>query len=159
MRRILVLLMALMLCTSSASADYWRVFDNAGLFSAEDVETIEQAIADFQRTTNTDFAVLTFEGFFGNNISGEIAELFYEYNDFGFGHTASGIVYFFHLYDGLLYANFGLKGETNASVDEETHHSIAVSCRQFITEGNYTSAVLYLIDSAKEAVIEYKKGR
>ena len=159
MKRIFVLLIALMLFATSALAEPWRVFDNAGLFSVEDAKTIEQAIADFQRTTNTDFAVLTFEGFFGNNISGKIAELFYEFNNFGFGHTASGIVYFFHLYDGMLYANFGLKGETNAIIDDEKHHSIAVSCRQFVTEGNYTSAVLHLIDSAKEEVVAYKKGR
>lgn len=157
MKKMFALLLVLLSLTTVATAEPWRVFDNAGLFTAEDVEKIEQSIAGFQRATNTDFALLTFEGYFGNNISGKIAELFYDFNNFGFGNSARGIVYFFHVYDGMLYANFGLKGEMSVIMDSEKHHSIAVVCREFVAEGNYTAAVLYLIDSATEAYTEYKK--
>lgn len=157
MKRLLVLLLTIAFFTTSALAEPWRVFDNADLFSDEEIQTIEQAISDFQRSTNVDFSVLTMDDYLGVNVSGDVAKLFFDSNNFGFGRYATGIVYFFHTHNDMLYANFGLNGEINIYMNDEKYDMAADACRQFVNDGNYCGAVLSLIESATEAVIEYKK--
>lgn len=154
MRRFVVTLAALLCFAFSAIAEPWRVFDNAGLFSVEEIQIIEHAITGFQRETNMDFAVLTMTDYFGKNNSWDIAKAFYESNNFGFGNQASGIIYFFHLIDGMLYANYGMCGEMSTAWGSESNSTASTACRQLVFDGKYKDAVLQLIESATEAIKE-----
>lgn len=157
MKRMFLIVTTVLCFISTALGEPWRVFDNAKLFTDEEIKTIEQAISDFQRFTNNDFAVLTFEGYFGKNNSGDIAMAFYNSNNFGFGNQASGVIYFFHVIDGMLYASYGWRGEMCNIWNDEINAAVSEDCRNLVHEGKYSNAVLKLIESAAEAVETYKK--
>ena len=59
-----VIIFCLVICTS-AVAESWRVFDNAGIFSQSEIEELENEISVFQRETNVDFVVLTTDDYLG----------------------------------------------------------------------------------------------
>ena len=60
-----VIIFCLVICTS-AVAESWRVFDNAGIFSQSEIEELENEISVFQRETNVDFVVLTTDDYLGS---------------------------------------------------------------------------------------------
>ena len=157
MKRLLVLLLVVLLsCTSVANAEPWRVFDNAGLFTLEEVETLEQAIFDFQRNTKFDFAVLTTDDYLGKN-SAEIAKAFVISENLGFGQHGSGILYYLATYDGMLFPTISCGGEMRDAFDQSKRKTALEIVDPFIENGEYTEAVISMIESATEAVETYKK--
>lgn len=101
MKRILVLLLCL--CVAfPACADPQRVFDNAGLFTADEVERLESLILEFQKQTKTDFAVLTTDDFLGNVTDEQIwqfANDFYDKMSLGYAPSSSGVLYYIDMYN------------------------------------------------------------
>jgi uncharacterized protein len=151
------LIVTVILCfVSSASAEPWRVFDNAKLFAEEEIQTIEQAIFDFQRNTKYDFAVLTTDDYLGKN-SAEIAKAFMISENLGFGQHGSGILYYFATYDGMLYYTVSCAGEMRQTFDLSKRDAAFETVETFIKNGDYAKAVLRMIESATEAVETYKK--
>lgn len=156
MKRIFVLLIALVLCASSACADYWRVFDNAGLFSGEEIVEIEQAISDFQRKTNMDFAALTTDDYLGKKDSAlDFANWFYDSQNFGFGHRANGMLYYIDMNQRISYIS--TCGEMVDIFDTITVDHAHEECHQFLVDGKYSEAVMKMIELATETVETYKK--
>ena len=92
MKRMFLIVATVLCFISAAFAEPWRVFDNAGLFSAEDIVAIEQAIFAFQRSTSFDFAVLTTDDYIGKENWAAVADSFYDSEDFGFGQQTSGML-------------------------------------------------------------------
>lgn len=151
------LIVAIILCfVSSAFAETWRVFDNARLFTDEEIEVIEQAIFDFQRNTKYDFAVLTTDDYLGKN-NAEIARAFAVAENLGFGQYGSGVIYYLATYDGMLYPTVSCSGEMRNAFDLSKREIAVSTVDTFIENGEYAEAVLGMIASATEAVETYAK--
>ena len=155
MKKAMVLWIILLSFVTSAFAEPWRVFDNAGLFTAEDTEAIEIAIADFQRETNCDFAVLTTDDYIGKANWKAVADSFYDSENFGFGSRASGMLYYIDMNQRVPYIS--TTGEMVLILDDNTLSAAHETCYPFLACGLYKNAVLQMIESARNAVIAYKK--
>lgn len=154
MKRFIVMLVVFVFaCGTVASADPWRVFDNAGLFSAEDIEAIEQAISDFQRETSMDFAVLTTNDYLGKSNQKAIADSFYDSSCFGFGQQASGLLYYIDMNQRIPYIS--TTGKMIAIFDN-TRTEAHDNCYSFLVDGAYKDAVLKMIECATEAISTYE---
>lgn len=155
-KRLFCLVFIAFLCFANcAFADSWRVFDNAGLFTAEETEEIEQAIFAFQRTTNFDFAVLTTTDYIGQDNWKSIADSFYDSEGFGFGHQASGMLYYIDMNQRIPYVS--TCGEMIQLFDSDTLAAAHDACHPFLSTGKYKDAVLKMIESATNAFETYKK--
>ncbi len=158
MKKLLVVLVAIACFTSTAVAEPWRVFDNIGIFTDEDVVEIEQAIFDFQRNTNMDFAVLTMDDYFGENSLAKIVDAFYVSNNFGYGRQANGIVHLFTVHNKTFTYYAVRYGEMRNIFDDEKRDAAYCASSSFIDAGNCKGSVIQMIESATEAVMEYKKS-
>ena len=156
MKRVIIIVVVALCFISSAFAEQWRVFDNAGLFTDEEIETLEQAIFDFQRNTKFDFAVLTTDDYLGTN-SAEIAKAFMIAENLGFGQHGSGILYYLATYDGMLYPTVSCSGELRHAFDLNKRDTAFEEVDTFITNGEYMEAVLSMIESATKAIEIYGK--
>lgn len=119
MKRLLVLVVLLVLFVNSAFAEPWRVFDNADIFTEEEEESIEEAITDFQRSTNMDFVVLSTDDYVGE--PDDVAQFFYQNGPFGFGASASGFIYYvsaFHREDGVSWYGIAQEKASKETVEE-----------------------------------------
>lgn len=153
MKRLCVLLMILCLMFSAvAHAEPWRVFDNAGLFTEEDIVVIEEAIFTFQRATNIDFAVLTTDDYLGGETKA-ISDYFYDVMNFGFGSQASGMLFYIDM-------NRRVPCVTTSGdmilLFNPVLESALYACHPFLKEGAYKDAVLKMIELATEAVMTNK---
>lgn len=155
MKKLLSILIAVACFITSAGAEAWRVFDNAGLFSAENINTIEQAIFQFQRETNYDFAVLTTDDYIGKANWKAIADSFYDSQNFGFGHQANGMLYYIDMNQRIPYVSTA--GEMISVFDSDTLNNAHDLCYTYLASGKYTEAVLIMIESARRAAIAYEK--
>lgn len=156
MKRIIILLICSFCFVSSTFAENWRVFDNARIFSEEEVIKIEQAVFNFQRSTNIDFAVLTTDDYIGKGNWKQIADSFYDSENFGFGHQASGMLYYIDMNQRTPYIS--TCGEMVYVFDSDMITSAHDSCHAFLANGQYMNAVLRMIEIATEEIEEYKKG-
>lgn len=157
MKKMLVVLVAVLCFTSSAFAEPWRVFDNTGLFG-EGREIIEHTIFNFQRETNCDFVILTMDDYFGENVHSDIVNTFYHSNNFGVGTKSNGFVYYFTLYNGLYSPRFQYYGELSDILTDEKCDEIWALCSSFLDKGDVIGSALSLIESVTEAVTTYKNG-
>lgn len=155
MKRLFAVIIVFVCITTVSFAEPWRVFDNAGLFSTEDVEAIEQAIYTFQRETNLDFAVLTTDDYLGYNNRTAIADSFYDSENFGFGRLASGMLYYLDM--NQKYPCVSTCGEMIGIFDTDTLDEAFDASHHFLVAGCFKDAVLHMIESATAAVAAYKK--
>lgn len=155
MKKLFVLLICFVLSFgAAASAESWRVFDNAGVFSQEDIAAIEEAIADFQRATNIDFAVLTTNDYLGNDNWMTIANSFYDSMSFGFGKQASGMLYYIDMNQRIpCVSTSGEMVSIFAPYLDAAHDA----CHAYLSKGDYKGAVLKMLKSASEAVESTKE--
>ena len=156
MKRAFIVFVTVLCLVSSALAEPWRVFDNAGLFSDEEIETIEQAIFAFQRQNNLDFAVLTTDDYIGKENWQAIADSFYDAENFGFGRQASGMLYYIDMNQRVPYISTA--GEMIVVFDAAAIAKAHDASFSFLADGKYQDAVLRMIKSATEAVETYKKS-
>lgn len=150
MKRMFLVVAAIFCFASSALAKPWRVFDNAQLFSEEEISIIEQAIFDFQREANVDFAVLTTDDYIGNRNQQSIANTFYDSENFGFGQQASGVLYYIDMNQRI--PCISTTGKMVDIFDEVAITKAHEACHMSLANGDYKGAVLKMINSASEAI-------
>lgn len=153
MKRLFVVIVALLCFANFAFAESWRVFDNAGLFSTEEIAVIEQSISDFQRSTNMDFVVLTTDDYLGENNQQAITDSFYDSGNFGFGRQASGMLYYIDMNQRKPYVS--TCGEMIFEFFGDKLINAHNACHPFLANGEYKNAVLQMIEKATDAC---KKG-
>lgn len=155
MKRFVLILIAALCITTQSFAEPWRVFDNAGLFTDEDTKSIEHAIFTFQRTTNLDFVVLTTDDYLGKNNWTTIADSFYDSGNFGFGHQASGMLYYIDMNQRIPYIS--TCGEMVYMLDGDKLDAAHDASFTFLCNGEYAKAVLQMIETVTTSVEAYKK--
>lgn len=146
MKRIIVLVAALLLSvscvmTAFAASDAQRVYDFAGLFSAEDTIVLEKELAKTSDTIGMDVAVLTSEDKNGASMA-EYADDFYDASGLGTGDDRSGLVLFIDMEDRTVYISTTGKAITYYT-DERLYDMTDGDdvLYGFLADGDYRSAV------------------
>ena len=95
----LLLIVFLLPCSLALGAGQQRVFDEAQLFSAEEVQSLEAAIATFQKDAGMDFVVYTSMKDHGTSDSDyeAAADDYYDHGGFGFGEEYDGLLYYLNM--------------------------------------------------------------
>lgn len=156
-KRLIALTMCfLLLLPVCALAENWRIFDNAGLFTADEVQQLEEMIASFQAETKSDFAILTTDDYLGHEETQYLqafARTFFVSQGFGFGSGQSGLIFYidnnarkYTLVGDALCHDF-LGGETN--------ESIISSMQPDMKNGNYFKAAQAAIEQSLKAYSDY----
>ena len=152
MKKLFVLLICFVVAFgAAANAEPWRVFDNAGLFTQEETEEIEQAIFEFQRITNYDFAFLSTDDYLGKD-SAEIGKAFYTAENLGFGQNGSGVLYYIAIYNNGIKPTVICGGNMCSVFDIDKRKSALEICDALIVNTSYKEAVLKMLEFALEAV-------
>lgn len=146
MKRIIALVAALLLSvscvmTAFAASDAQRVYDFAGLFSAEDTIVLEKELAKTSDTIGMDVAVLTSEDKNGASMA-EYADDFYDASGLGTGDDRSGLVLFIDMEDRTVYISTTGKAITYYT-DERLYNMTDGDdvLYGFLADGDYRSAV------------------
>lgn len=155
MKKTLILLLCLFL-TIPALANAQRVYDNAGLFTDEEVQRLEEMIAAFQTETKSDFAILTTDDYLGHEDTQYLqafARTFFVSQGFGYGSGQSGLIFYidnnarkYTLVGDALCHDF-LGGETN--------ESIISSMQPDMKNGKYFKAAQTAIEQSLKAYSDY----
>ena len=155
MKRILIVFVAFVCFVSSSAAESWRVFDNAALFTAEEVKAIEYVIWNFQQKTNLDFAILTTDDYIGEENQKAIADSFYDSEDIGFGQQASGMLYYLDMNQRIPYIS--TCGKMVDILADDTLVTVHESAYPSLETAQYKDAVIEIITSVLEAVFAFSE--
>ena len=149
-QRIFALLLVLScLWASAALADGDRVFDRAELFTASEVQELEQEIQAFQEETGMDFVIVTSNE--SHKCSAQqIADAFYEQGGFGLDEEKSGILYYIDMDDRYHYLS-----TTGAMIDYMTDARIENAIDEvtrYLSAGAYAQGASQMISIVRQYV-------
>ena len=153
--KIFALLCALLLCGSiSAAAAEQRVFDGAGLFSTSEEAKLENAIADFQKTTGMDYVIVTTRKTHDEDESQQdVVDRYYEDNGFGFGEERSGAIYYIDMYGRREYIS--TTGAMIDYLDDDRREAAFDQSNPYLRRGEYAQAAMAMLTELKK---DYKAG-
>lgn len=127
----------------TVSATEERVFDNAGLFSAEEIASLESKIQELKSTYSHDFVIVT-----TNDLNGmskeDFAESFYFSNNIGVGENSSGSSLLIDM--GSREFDIFKKGQTNVLVKNNNRDKIVDKVGSQLSAGNYYDAAMIYLD-------------
>lgn len=154
MRRIYQRIFALLsvlscLWASAALASEDRVFDRAGLFTASEVQELEQEIQSFQEATGMDFVIVTSNESHKGSAQ-QIADAFYEQGGFGLDEEKSGILYYIDMDDRYHYLS-----TTGAMIDYMTDARIENAIDEvtrYLSAGAYAQGASQMISIVRQYI-------
>mgnify|MGYP004587438421 CR=1 FL=1 len=154
MRRIYQRIFALLLVLSclwagAALADGDRVFDRAELFTASEVQKLEQEIQAFQEETGMDFVIVTSNESHKGSAQ-QIADAFYEQGGFGLDEEKSGILYYIDMDDRYHYLS-----TTGAMIDYMTDARIENAIDEvtrYLSAGAYAQGASQMISIVRQYI-------
>ena len=143
----ILLLCGAMLAASSAPVAGKRVYDEGNLFSSLEEASLEEEIARFRDETGMDFAVLTNMLPRGNVSAESVADDFYDEHGFGLDEEHSGALYYIDMSD--RYHHLSTTGRMIDIMTDERIQSAIDACRSSLSEGNYGSAALKMLEEVR----------
>lgn len=154
MRRIYQRIFALLsvlscLWASVALADGDRVFDRAELFTASEVQKLEQEIQAFQKETGMDFVILTSSESHDGSAQ-QVADEYYDQGGFGLDEEKSGILYYIDMDDRYHYLS-----TTGAMIDYMTDARIENAIDEvtrYLSAGAYAQGASQMISIVRQYV-------
>lgn len=154
MRRIYQRIFALLsvlscLWASVALADGDRVFDRAGLFTASEIQELEQEIQSFQEATGMDFVILTSSESHDGSAQ-QVADEYYDQGGFGLDEEKSGILYYIDMDDRYHYLS-----TTGAMIDYMTDARIENAIDEvtrYLSAGAYAQGASQMISIVRQYV-------
>ena len=132
-----------------ALADGDRVFDRAELFTASEVQELEQEIQAFQEETGMDFVIVTSNESHKGSAQ-QIADAFYEQGGFGLDEEKSGILYYIDMDDRYHYLS-----TTGAMIDYMTDARIENAIDEvtrYLSAGAYAQGASQMISIVRQYV-------
>ena len=149
-QRIFALLLVLScLWAGAALADGDRVFDRAELFTASEVQELEQEIQAFQEETGMDFVIVTSNESHKGSAQ-QIADAFYEQGGFGLDEEKSGILYYIDMDDRYHYLS-----TTGAMIDYMTDARIENAIDEvtrYLSAGAYAQGASQMISIVRQYI-------
>ena len=134
-------LLLLVTVTLPSLAGEQRVFDQAGLFTPDQIVRLEEEIESFRKQTGQDFVLLTTQESYSSIES--YADQFYDAGDFGTGAKESGVLLVINLNQGEFH--FSTSGEMIDYLYDSRMNSlvsaVGASLKQGRSTGDYSQAV------------------
>lgn len=146
-RKILTLIAAVLLIllafSQTALAEKRRVFDEAGLFTAQEKEHLETALSDFREEYPADLGILTVKDA-GGKTAEEYADDFYDSHGLGAGEKYSGALLSIDMDHRELWLS--TLGETSSVLTDQRIKKILDAAYDSAAEGDYAACALTAID-------------
>lgn len=133
-------------------SDAARVFDQAGLFTASQVQELERQIQEIREEMKMDLVLVTAEDALGMSSEG-YADWYYENGGFGEGNDYRGALLLMDMDNRMLYVSTEgamIRFLTDDRIEEMMDHAVAG-----MQQGDYAAAAKAMISDVREY---YKKG-
>lgn len=140
-----LLLFLLPVCTVWAGTVHTFVFDEAGLFSQDEAECMEEEIKDLKSDTDMDYVVLTIEDAQGKS-SQEYADEYYEAAGFGTHDNYSGMLYLIDMDNREICIS--TEGDMLRYLTDERIDVILEHAFNEAVDGNYADSALSVLQDA-----------
>lgn len=131
----------------SAKASSSRVYDNAELFSPEEIEALSETIEELQDKTQMDYAIVTTEDTNGKSTR-TYADDFYESEGFGVGEDHSGMLYLIDLDNQEIYIS--TEGQMLRYLTDERIESLLDDAFTHAAEEDYALSALSVLYGTEE---------
>ena len=144
-----LLLVLSCLWASAALADGDRVFDRAELFTASEVQELEQEIQAFQKETGMDFVILTSSESHDGSAQ-QVADEYYDQGGFALDEENSGILYYIDMDDRYHYLS-----TTGAMIDYMTDARIENAIDEvtrYLSAGAYAQGASQMISIVRQYI-------
>lgn len=148
------LILCFFLFCSTAFAAEQRVFDDAGLLSAEEIAEAEAWCADFRENWDMDLAFLTTNGTNGEEIE-QFAAQFFLQNHMGVGENQDGVIFVMDMAerDGRIITHgMAIDIYTDYYIDKLWDHMVG-----YLSDGEYADAFYCLYNDLDYYAGEYQK--
>ncbi len=126
-----------------------RIFDQAGLLSVQEEQTLAQEITQFQQDTGMDFVLVTSNQAHGQVTQQTIADDFYDQGGFGLDEEKSGVCYYVDLYERELYVS--TTGKMKDYLTDARIQGALDASQPRMTRGDYAGGASAMV----EAVTRY----
>lgn len=146
------ILIMIMLLAGTAFAGEQRVFDDAGLYSAEEAESLANQVDEFKKLSHMDMVIVTTESTGGKSAS-QYGEDFYIAGNYGTGDDYNGILLLIDMDNRELWIKtFGAMNRfiTDRRVDTMLDHAM-----EGAVNGDYLASAQAFV---KDSTTYYKKG-
>ena len=155
-RLFLFILAAVMLLSpaaySQSETDNTRVFDDIGLYSQEQLTTLQSAISDFQKLTGYDFSIVIVTDALGYSDYQELSDAVYLTMGLGLGISQAAVICTLDVYeDGSFYLYVSAYGELKYLMDEDDLQYLLDNIKDAITAGELTEGFLWTMNIIAEA--------
>ena len=131
-----------------------RVFDDAGLFSKEEREKLEESVSEYQERAGTDIIIVTAYDD-GSRNAEEYADDFYDEGGFGTGSSYSGVLFLLYM-DGPGEAGGELWISTSGTMirilTDERIEDIRTDTRDYLRQGDYAGGVQVFLEDVDDYV-------
>ena len=144
-----VLLCALLPFGSVFAASSQRVYDQAGLFTTEEVTELEKSVAEHRESTNLDIVIVTTDDTMGKT-SRDYADDFYDYNGFGVGDDNSGVLLLIDMDNRMAYMS--TTGKAIQIFTDDTIQAITDRVASCLGDGNYAEGVRVFLNEVEDCV-------
>ncbi|HIS49636.1 MAG TPA: TPM domain-containing protein [Candidatus Gallacutalibacter pullistercoris] len=144
-----VLLCVLLSFGSVFAASSKRVYDQAGLFTAEEVTELEKRVAGHCESTNLDIVIVTTDNTMGKT-SRDYADDFYDYNGFGVGDDHSGVLLLIDMDNRMAYMS--TTGKAIRIFTDDTIQAITDRVASCLGSGNYAEGVRVFLNEVEDCV-------
>lgn len=115
-----------------------RVFDRAGLLSAQEAEDLEHLVSDLRDRMKMDVVLVTTDDAGGRD-SRSYADDFYDDNGFGTGSDASGVLFLIDMDNREIYISTA--GKMIRYLTDKRVESILDNCYDYMADGDYFGAM------------------
>ncbi len=150
-KRFFALFLALLLLLAASFAlavDEQRVYDQAGLLSAAEVDLLEARIASLRTSLGVDIVLLTAdEGVYDTT---DYADVFYENGGFGSDANATGVLYFIDMQNRMAWIS--TTGDMIDYIDDPREEMILDDQMNYLSEGDYYGAFDVALDWTEDFV-------
>lgn len=126
-----------------------RVFDEAKLFSEQDIQSFEEDIKNLQNEYQTDAAIVTTQSTEGKTPEA-FADDFYMQHKFGIGDTHDGMLFLIDM--GNRKYHISTTGNTIASLNDNRIEKMKYRIEDDLSNGDYTEVVNTILSDTKKYV-------
>jgi len=137
------LVAALLLFATGSLAEPNHIYDNAQLFSKEDIVAIDTAITKLQKDTHLDFAILTTDDYLGDDNGIAIGQRFYTSQGYGLDEYKSGLLFYIDMSQKKQY--IVTMGYLDTLVSDDMLSSVMDGMTPYLADENYKDGILQLI--------------
>lgn len=143
-------------CTAFAADTDRRVFDDARLFSVEEVQSLTARIAEISESTGLDFAIVTTDDADGKTAQ-DYADDFYDSHDFGAGTQRSGALMLIDMDNREVYistAGYAISLYTDRRIEAMLDDVFV-----YLPDGAYYQSAVAFLDSAEKYALQGTPNR